>query len=288
MLKFSQCMRSHGVPNWPDPTLDSDGEPLFNITVPRPPPPQVSIAINECERLQPRRLAAGVGVRHGRHCRVACTEPRRPRCRRAGAPSSLRPSWCCWRRPAAAPSSTGSPQAGGSVASPSAVAYSDCMRSHGVPNYPDPASGGHLPKGSAQQLGVSNSQLQAAEQACQHLFPTAGSIQQLAQECFNTGACPQAVVQQALNVMREVRPVHALARGAELPPTPPSIPRDALFSMSAALVTVHALTAVPTRGSECERLTARPRRGRCRHDRHCRTGSAGDGTACPPVCRVRA
>ncbi len=52
-LKFAQCMRSHGVPDWPDPTLDSDGEPLFNITVPRPPPPQVSIAINECERLQP-------------------------------------------------------------------------------------------------------------------------------------------------------------------------------------------------------------------------------------------
>ena len=35
-------MRSHGVPNWPDPTIDSQGRPLFNIAVPRPPPPQVS------------------------------------------------------------------------------------------------------------------------------------------------------------------------------------------------------------------------------------------------------
>jgi hypothetical protein len=51
--EFARCMRSHGVPNWPDPTIDSQGEPLFNIYVPRPPPPQVSTAINECERLEP-------------------------------------------------------------------------------------------------------------------------------------------------------------------------------------------------------------------------------------------
>ncbi len=50
---FSRCMRSHGVPNWPDPTIDSEGRPLFNINVPRPPPPQVSTAISECERLAP-------------------------------------------------------------------------------------------------------------------------------------------------------------------------------------------------------------------------------------------
>jgi hypothetical protein len=39
------------------------------------------------------------------------------------------------------PSSTGSggsPNAGGSASSPSAVSYSHCMRSHGVPNWPDP------------------------------------------------------------------------------------------------------------------------------------------------------
>jgi hypothetical protein len=52
-LKFAQCMRSHRVPNWPDPTVNSEGEPVFNITVPRPAPPQVSGAINECERLEP-------------------------------------------------------------------------------------------------------------------------------------------------------------------------------------------------------------------------------------------
>jgi hypothetical protein len=46
------------------------------------------------------------------------------------------------------------------------------MRSHGVPNFPDPQAGANNAKSpSAQQLGVSSSQLQAAEGACQHLLP---------------------------------------------------------------------------------------------------------------------
>ena len=52
-----------------------------------------------------------------------------------------------------------------------AVAYSACVRSHGVPNYPDPGSDGNLPKGSVQAFGVSNSQHQAAQRACRHLLP---------------------------------------------------------------------------------------------------------------------
>jgi hypothetical protein len=31
MLKFSGCMRHHGVPNWPDPILDSQGRPVFDL-----------------------------------------------------------------------------------------------------------------------------------------------------------------------------------------------------------------------------------------------------------------
>ena len=70
--------------------------------------------------------------------------------------------------------SGGSPHAGGSGTSPSAVAYSTCMRSHGVPNFPDPDSNGQVPKADPQLLGVSNSQLQAAQRTCQHLYPTSG------------------------------------------------------------------------------------------------------------------
>jgi hypothetical protein len=29
---FAQCMRSHGVSNWPDPTIDSTGRPSFQVT----------------------------------------------------------------------------------------------------------------------------------------------------------------------------------------------------------------------------------------------------------------
>jgi hypothetical protein len=78
------------------------------------------------------------------------------------------------------------------------------MRSHGVPDFPDPTSSGQLPKGEAQQFGVSGAQFQAAQRACQHLYPgNGGSFMQSVQQCEMTGDCPQAVVQQALNVMRE-------------------------------------------------------------------------------------
>jgi hypothetical protein len=93
----------------------------------------------------------------------------------------------------------GPPNAAGSPNSPSAVGYSHCMRSHGVPNFPDPPSSGQVPKTSVQQLGVSNSQLQAAQRACRHLLPsTSGSLQQQAQQCVLAGNCPPAVVQQML------------------------------------------------------------------------------------------
>ncbi|MGH3213964.1 MAG: hypothetical protein ACRDL9_05210 [Trebonia sp.] len=78
---------------------------------------------------------------------------------------------CSASPPSAGPG--GSPNAGGSN-SPSAVAYSRCVRSHGVPEYPDPNSSGQLPKitpGNEAQLGVSESRFTAAQAACQHLWP---------------------------------------------------------------------------------------------------------------------
>ena len=51
--QFAQCMRSHGVADWPDPAIDSQGRPLFNIQVPRPAPAATSAAISECSRLDP-------------------------------------------------------------------------------------------------------------------------------------------------------------------------------------------------------------------------------------------
>ena len=87
----------------------------------------------------------------------------------------------------------------GNSASASVVAYSSCMRSHGVPNYPDPGSDGNLPKGSAQAFGVSNSQYQAAQRACRHLLPNSDTrFTASLTQCLETGDCPPALVQRAL------------------------------------------------------------------------------------------
>jgi hypothetical protein len=32
MLRFSRCMRAHGVPNWPDPTIGAQGGPYFDLS----------------------------------------------------------------------------------------------------------------------------------------------------------------------------------------------------------------------------------------------------------------
>jgi hypothetical protein len=72
------------------------------------------------------------------------------------------------------------------------------MRSHGLPNFPDPDGRGNFSV-DAQQLGVSDSQYQAAETACQPLLPTGGSLQQQTNRCLSFGDCPPALVQQLLN-----------------------------------------------------------------------------------------
>jgi hypothetical protein len=105
---------------------------------------------------------------------------------------------------AACSSSPESTNAAGSANSPSAVAYSDCMRSHGVPSYPDPDSNGVLRKTSAQQLGISGSRLQPAQTACQSLYPSnGGAVRDSLVECEETGDCPQAMVAQVMNGMRQ-------------------------------------------------------------------------------------
>jgi len=100
------------------------------------------------------------------------------------------------------PAGSGAPAAGGSAAAPSAVAYSHCMRSHGVPNYPDPPSGGQVPKADPQQLGASSAQLQVAQRSCRHLYPgNGGALGASLRQCEETGNCPQAMVHRAMNSM---------------------------------------------------------------------------------------
>lgn len=74
----------------------------------------------------------------------------------------------------------GSP--GGRVAQPGstrqdqAVAFARCMRSNGVPGWPDPSSSGVFDKSklSPQRLGAAEPRIQAAQSACRHLLPNGG------------------------------------------------------------------------------------------------------------------
>ena len=88
----------------------------------------------------------------------------------------------------------GSSNAGGPVssqaASSRAVAFSHCMRSHGVPDFPDPTSRGGVPKVTPQQVGVSNSRFQVAQRACAQLLqPTQAQVPQIMAGLLNFARC---------------------------------------------------------------------------------------------------
>jgi hypothetical protein len=56
------------------------------------------------------------------------------------------------------------------------VAFSHCMRSNGMPNFPDPRRvGGRSLKLIVQRLAAGNPRFQAAQRACHNLLPNGGS-----------------------------------------------------------------------------------------------------------------
>ncbi len=81
-----------------------------------------------------------------------------------------------------------------------AVAFAACMRSNGVPNWPDPNSSGVFDKSklTAQQLGASTPKVQAAQGACSHLLPNGGSgptpaqVQQIRAQALRFSRCVRA------------------------------------------------------------------------------------------------
>jgi hypothetical protein len=117
-VKYTACMRAHGVPGFPDP----DAQGTITITVSssvNPSSPLFQKAEADCQRLMP----AGKG-----------------------------PSQALQQRMRQA-----------------ALAFSACMRSHGMPNYPDPTFG----PGGAVSQSISRGQadpsspvFQAAQKAC--------------------------------------------------------------------------------------------------------------------------
>lgn len=96
------------------------------------------------------------------------------------------------------PNAGGPPSAGGPAGARSALAFSQCVRSHGVPDFPDPPPSfqGKFPGSSPQQLGVSQSRIRVAVAACQHLLPAvpgqAPLTAQDQQDYLRAAACMRA------------------------------------------------------------------------------------------------
>jgi hypothetical protein len=120
-LSYAKCIRSHGVPNFPDPNSDgtfvetgNNTSPLGNIS-----PQIVRQATSACQSLAP----GGGQISQAQKQQVTA----------AG------------------------------------LKFARCMRSHGVPTFPDPKSGGEI--GLPPGTNPNSPTFQAAERACQSLMP---------------------------------------------------------------------------------------------------------------------
>jgi len=142
------------------------------------------------------------------------------------------------------PSSTGSGSsatASGSANS-KAAAYAECVRSHGVPDFPDPDSSGGFDKTTVSRLADGNSQFQTATHTCAHLLPSGSG---------STDAA--AVVRQEwngmLNFARCMRS-HGEPNWPDPTPYPPR-PSDPTFNLPAS---IQPVPQIISKMDECLRL----------------------------------
>jgi hypothetical protein len=133
MVAYSQCMRSHGVPEFPEPTegrlLIHSSDHNGHVTGVNPQSSQFQAAQKVCGKLMPE----------------------------GGTPSPAQQA----------------------KAQESALKFSQCMRTHGVPNFPDPtfSDGGarmKLKAGGANGIDPESPQFRAAQKACQSVAPGLG------------------------------------------------------------------------------------------------------------------
>jgi len=141
-LDLAQCMRSHGEPDFPDPST-SGGYTLTNGSITGAGGSSIDIdssqaqaAYGDCRHLLP------------------------------GAPSISQLEQDVQQE-----------QQRQAQALPFLLKYSQCMRSHGVPNFPDLGQGDQSPApGPGPAINPNSPQFQAASAACQHLLPPGAHI----------------------------------------------------------------------------------------------------------------
>jgi hypothetical protein len=81
--------------------------------------------------------------------------------------------------PTSGPSESGGESSGGSTSEASKpqamVAFAQCMRTHGVPSFPEPHEGHVMFQGNpGKGLGPGSPQFEAAQKVCRHLLPNGG------------------------------------------------------------------------------------------------------------------
>jgi hypothetical protein len=121
-VAFAGCMRSHGVPNWPDPN---------------------SSGVFDKSKLSPQQLGAS-----GSRVQAAQTA-----CQHL-LPSGSAPSAAQVRQVRA-----------------QSLEFAQCVRSHGLPNFPDPASDGRIPDPATAGINQGSPKFEAANQACAKYRP---------------------------------------------------------------------------------------------------------------------
>jgi hypothetical protein len=119
--------------------------------------------------------------------------------------------------------------------------YASCMRSHGVANFPDPASSGGFNKATLAQLAASNSQYRAANQSCGHLLPAGNSRRTPAQER-----------QEWSGMLRFARCLRSHGVASWPDPTPyPPYPSDPTYNLPAS---IQPTPQIISKFEECLRL----------------------------------
>ena len=117
-VAFAHCMRSNGVPNWPDPSTNG---------------------VFDKAKLTSQQLGASTA-------KVQAAQ---------GACGHLLPN-----------GGSGPTAAQAQQAKAQALRFSQCVRAHGVPNFPDPDSTGRIPDPATVGIDQGSPKFRAANQAC--------------------------------------------------------------------------------------------------------------------------
>jgi hypothetical protein len=93
-----------------------------------------------------------------------------------------------------------------------ALGYVDCMRSHGVPNLPDPGPEGGIQLGPSSEINTNSPSFKAAQARCAKLLPHGG---------IGGAAHPSAQAEQQMLALSECMRAHGVSNFPDPTPGPP-------------------------------------------------------------------